>query len=519
MADLPSNSLDAMRDAKRDILAALSTERTENEKQSRAVLRFKHENDEYRRTILRLQQEDERHRNTNSRLQEENEAHLRTVNRLQGESQEHYQTISRLQQDNEEHLRTVKGLQEESENQQRTISLLQQDNKAYRSWNTYLEEENDTNIKKISDLELQCLTLPQRQDQERDLITKDAAESQDLLVTNHLAAAQHGPAYKIGCQTAQYPAQLSAFQSSSIQRGGRALGTREGPSQGMSRSTGKKRPRSPSTETGIPMHVDAGGYDNHEAAEMSASGTLRPQFPLPTEDFATPAWTYARDDDSDEPAQATTSRSRMRHSPSSVDDYSRDDNSVDPADIPSFEKLGSDSPAADSDGNDSWSPSWASETSETSTPFPFKVFLGSFRDENDPSTAIVVDHNSVSPELLQAVIEQTRTWPKVAASKHKLTWAQVENAPWQCVYNKAHNQGPCRWTKELPRFYTCMRCANTKRFCFRKHGDDVWLLPLPGSVDGGADVKSLGSFLITDGRGKAAMIEHRDVWFKDRTHE
>lgn len=61
-----------------------------------------------------------------------------------------------------------------------------------------------------------------------------------------------------------------------------------------------------------------------------------------------------------------------------------------------------------------------------------------------------------------------------------------------------------------------MTCANQRRMCFKKHGDEVWLLPLPGQVDGGAGLGTLGSFVIQHHAKKASTKEHRHVWEEDR---
>lgn len=188
-------------------------------------------------------------------------------------------------------------------------------------------------------------------------------------------------------------------------------------------------------------------------------------------------------------------------------------------------------PSPDSDAHNFLGASRATDASETEgrvfqtspspdsaslTPhFPFKVFLGTFLDNNDTSTAQTIDFNDLSVEFQQAVVEHTEGWLEEGLGRWP-SWDHVVNPHNECVYQKAHGFGSCYWTVNYPRFYTCMTCANQRRMCFKKHGDEVWLLPLPGQVDGGAGLGTLGSFVIQHHAKKASTKEHRHVWEEDR---
>ncbi|GAB1736919.1 hypothetical protein NU219Hw_g289t1 [Hortaea werneckii] len=199
-----------------------------------------------------------------------------------------------------------------------------------------------------------------------------------------------------------------------------------------------------------------------------------------------------------------------------------------------FELLRSSSDSSrspDRDANDSWSPSWATNESDTDeilfqpspssdtgslTPhFPFKVFLGTFLDDNDTNTAETIEFDNLSVEFRQAVVEHTKGWVEEGLERWK-SWDRVVVPHNECVYHKAFGIGTCHWTSIYPRFYTCMTCANQRRLCFKKHGDEVWLLPLPPEVDEDADLGTLGSFVIQHEEGKASTKETRYVWEKVR---
>ena len=189
------------------------------------------------------------------------------------------------------------------------------------------------------------------------------------------------------------------------------------------------------------------------------------------------------------------------------------------------------SSSLDSDAYDSWSASWSTTASDTDervhqpspSPdvasliprFPFKVFLGTFLDDNDTSTAQTIEFDDLSVEFRQAVIEHTEGWVEKGLEKWK-SWDRVVNPHNECVYHKAFSIGTCYWTAIYPRFYTCMTCANMRRMCFKRHGDEVWLLPLPPQVDGDAELGTLGSFVIQHHERKASTKEHRNVWEQDR---
>lgn len=201
------------------------------------------------------------------------------------------------------------------------------------------------------------------------------------------------------------------------------------------------------------------------------------------------------------------------------------------AETASLEARGRRALSTDVDESDSWSPSWADDHSNTDTGvsrssrdsealgltpcFPFKVFLGTFRDDNDPDTADLLDFHSLSTEFQQALVEHVEEWPKIAIKKRGI-WDVALTPRNQCVWMKVDKQSNCFWTKEKPRFYACMTCANMRRFCFTKHGDDIWLLPLPPGVDGGAHLGSIESFVISHEDLKATMKRHRDMWEKKR---
>ncbi|GAB1733823.1 hypothetical protein NU195Hw_g8997t1 [Hortaea werneckii] len=197
-----------------------------------------------------------------------------------------------------------------------------------------------------------------------------------------------------------------------------------------------------------------------------------------------------------------------------------------------FEVLRSDgSSSPDSGAHNSLGASWAADASETDeimfepsaspdpasiTPhFPFKVFLGTFLDDNDTSTAQTIDFDDLSVEFRQAVVEHTEGWVEKGLGKWP-SWDHVVKPHNECVYQKAHGFGSCYWTTIYPRFYTCMTCANQRRMCFKKHGDEVWLLPLPPEVDGNAELGTLGSFVIQHEEGKASTKEKRHLWEEER---
>ncbi|KAI7267194.1 hypothetical protein KC345_g8004 [Hortaea werneckii] len=185
----------------------------------------------------------------------------------------------------------------------------------------------------------------------------------------------------------------------------------------------------------------------------------------------------------------------------------------------------------ESDAYDSWSVSWATDASDTDgmllqpspspdpanlTPhFPFKVFLGTFLDDSDTSTAQTIDFDDLSMDFRQAVVEHTEGWVEEGLENWP-SWDHVVNPHNECVYQKASGKGLCYWTVMYPKFCTCMTCANERRMCFKKHGDEVWLLPLPPQVSGNAELGTLGSFVIQHHAEKASTKEHRHVWEKDK---
>lgn len=103
--------------------------------------------------------------------------------------------------------------------------------------------------------------------------------------------------------------------------------------------------------------------------------------------------------------------------------------------------------------------------------FPFKVFLGTFLDDNDTSTAQTIEFDDLSVEFWQAVVKHTEGLVEMGPEIDK-SWDRVVNPHNECVYHKAFGIETCYWTAIYPRFYTCMTCANQRRM----YVHDVWEL-------------------------------------------
>lgn len=119
------------------------------------------------------------------------------------------------------------------------------------------------------------------------------------------------------------------------------------------------------------------------------------------------------------------------------------------------EVLGSSSDSSwspDSDAYDSWSapgatnesitdeivlqPSPSPGTGSLIPHFPYKVFLVTFLDDNDTSTAQTIEFDDISVEYRQAVVEHTEGLVERGLEKWK-SWDRVVNPHNKCVYQKA----------------------------------------------------------------------------------
>ncbi|KAK3070025.1 hypothetical protein LTR53_011172 [Teratosphaeriaceae sp. CCFEE 6253] len=156
------------------------------------------------------------------------------------------------------------------------------------------------------------------------------------------------------------------------------------------------------------------------------------------------------------------------------------------------------------------------EVEETSLTlaFQFRALVNRCADK----TLQTLEFDALSDDLAAAINDLKAGWEAKALRTMKKAWPAVFglllSAVNQCAQMKIDNGGLSRWTHLDPKFLACKTCANMARFCFKQHGQKLYLLPLPEAVRAPQDPTLIGYYKLPEPMtiSWGANKPHKDLW-------